>query len=352
MRNVVRLTTLFFLLIVLTGCDRSVSGISSEDFQVSLVEHDKLNFINFQCVASADTYDDILWEFPSGELVSGFKSITAHFPYKGEYVIKVKVTKGINSSEFKKTVFVRRDDPYVSKGEKLVWHEEFDDVTLNPELWNVRANHYENNHWRESDGSQNISVVDGALKIITHNDDEPQKVGNYSSIQINTQGNKEFAYGRIEFRAKLPANKNIRTTLSLFGNDIDEVGWPACGEMNITDRIVTEPRAIYSGVHTFSDYEYASNADSVSIDDFDTEFHTYGIHWTPDKIDFYVDAPEKVYYSYFPKERNSRTWPFSKPFFVALGLVMGGDRIGRQGVDNGPFSQVLYIDYIRVYQSM
>lgn len=347
------LQLIFFVCIVigLPSCSNSISGISNDDFQISLIEREKLNFINFQCIASSDLYDDIIWEFPSGKLVSGYSSVTAYFPYKGEYVVKVKVTKGMSSSEYTKTVFIRRDDPYVVKGEKLVWHDEFDDSILDPALWNTRVTHFQDNKWSDPDARQHINITDGILKIFTNKDGEPQKVGNYTSINLNTQKTKEFTYGRIEFRAKLPTNKNIRPTLSMLGNDIDEQGWPACGEANITNRITIAPKAIYSAVHTFSNYEYTQHVDSVGINTYDTDFHVYGIYWSPDKIEFYVDAPSNVYYKYEPMERNNKTWPFSKPFFLSLGLVMGGDRIGRQGVDNSSLSRDLYIDYIRVYQN-
>lgn len=351
MKYILRIILFLCIVICFVSCNNSVSGISNDDFQVSLVEREKLNFINFQCIASVDKYDNIIWEFPSGKLVSGYPSVTAYFPYKGEYVVKVKVTKGLSTSEYTKTVFVRRDDPYVAKGEKLIWHDEFDDSVLDPTFWNLKSTHFQDNRWSDSDGKQNVLISDGILKLFTCKDGELQKVGNYTSVSLNTQKMKEFTYGRIEFRAKLPANKNIRPTLSMLGNDIDESGWPSCGEMSIANRITIDPRVIYSAVHTFSNYEYTQHADSVGVDTYDSEFHVYGILWTPDKIQFYVDSPSNIYYTYDPVVRNSKTWPFSKPFFLSLGLVMGGDRIGRQGVDNSSLPRDLSIDYIRVYQN-
>lgn len=338
-------------MLTLSSCNNKVDGVSSDDFQISLVEREKLNFVRLECSADKSKYDEIIWELPSGQLVSGYSAITAYFPYKGEYAVKVKITKGLRSSEYSKTVFVRRDDPYVAKGEKLVWNEEFDDVNLDPTYWNSRATHFRNREWGNSDGKANMLVENSILKLSPYKEGEVQQIGDYSSIYINTQKKKEIAYGRIEFRAKLPANKNIRPILSLLGNDVDEVGWPTCGEINATNQVVIDHKAIYSAVHTFSNYEYTHQSDSVSIPTFDTDFHIYGINWTPDKIDFYIDTPSNIYYTYNPKERNSKTWPFSKPFFVNIGLVMGGDRIGRQGIDNSSLSRDLYIDYIRVYQN-
>lgn len=351
MKYTLRIILFLCIVVCFVSCNNSVSGISNDDFQVSLVEREKLNYISFQCIASTDKYDNIIWEFPSGKLVSGYPSVTAYFPYKGEYAVKVKVTKGLSSSEYTKTVFVRRDDPYVAKGEKLIWHDEFDDSVLDPSFWNLRSTSFQDNRWSDSDGKQNVAIADGVLKLFTCKEGEPQKVGSYISVSLNTQKMKEFTYGRIEFRAKLPANKNIRPTLSMLGNDIDESGWPACGEMSIANRITIDPKVVYSAVHTFSNYEYTQHADSVGVDTYDSEFHVYGILWTPDKIQFYVDSPSNTYYTYDPVVRNSKTWPFSKPFFLSLGLVMGGDRIGRQGVDNSSLSRDLFIDYIRVYQN-
>lgn len=344
-----------FILVLLTvlsvsSCGRSVKGVSADDFQISLVERDKLNFVKLECTANKDKYDEVIWELPSGKLASGYSSVTAYFPYKGEYNVKMKIIKGLNSVEFAKTVFVRRDDPYVAKGEKLVWSEEFDDPTLNTKFWTSRSTNFRNNQWSASDGKDNLSIEESYLKISASKPNEQQKVGDYTSVYVNTLKLKEFAYGRVEFRAKLPANKNIRAVLSLVGNDIDEIGWPSCGEMSVANQILVENKILYSAVNTYSNYEQTHHSDSIQIPTLDSEFHIYGINWTPENIDFYVDKPSNIYYSYNPQNRNSKTWPFTKPFFVNLGLVMGGDRIGRQGVDNENLTKCLCIDYIRVYQ--
>ena len=52
-------------------------------------------------------------------------------------------------------------------------------------------------------------------------------------------------------------------------------------------------------------------------------------------------------YTFAPKEKNEKTWPFDQPFFVILNLAIGGN-FGGPEVDDSIFPKEFIIDYIKV----
>ena len=50
-----------------------------------------------------------------------------------------------------------------------------------------------------------------------------------------SKGKFEFQYGRVEIRAKLPQGQGTWPALWLLGGNIDQVGWPRCGEIYIME---------------------------------------------------------------------------------------------------------------------
>jgi beta-glucanase (GH16 family) len=80
------------------------------------------------------------------------------------------------------------------------------------------------------------------------------------------------------------------------------------------------------------------------------EFHTYGLLWTNQYLQFYLDDPGNVKLNFLrPVDFNDANWPFSKPFYFLMNIAVGGDWGGIQGVDDSIFPTSLEIDYVRVY---
>ena len=78
-------------------------------------------------------------------------------------------------------------------------------------------------------------------------------------------------------------------------------------------------------------------------------FHVYGILWTSNKIDFFVD--DKRYHTVVrdPGE-DFRGWPFDQRFHLIMNLAVGGNWGGQKGIDDTIWPQKLEIDYVRIYQ--
>ncbi|WP_339918170.1 glycoside hydrolase family 16 protein [Yeosuana marina] len=235
---------------------------------------------------------------------------------------------------------------------QLVWSDEFDDNGVNLDNWNfvLWDAGKVNNEWQKYvNDTAYYKVEDGKLYITAKKTGENIK-GGYTSIRLSTQDKKEFQYGRIEFRAKMPKGRGTWPALWMLGSNHDEVRWPKCGEIDVMEHVGSEPNITTTNIHTKSDYGYTNNKTAINLKSAEKEFHNYGIIWTKDDIKFYVDSPDNIKNTYCPEEKNLDNWPFDQPFYLIMNFAVGGTLGGKEGVDETIFPQSMVVDYVRVYQ--
>lgn len=230
---------------------------------------------------------------------------------------------------------------------KLVWEENFDGKTLNEKNWNFEiGNGCPNCGWgnneRQLYSKENHQLVDGNL-IITAKKNGDQ----YSSTRITTKGKKEFQYGYIEARAKLPVGQGIWPAFWMLGSNIDKVGWPKCGEIDILEYVGREPDMVFTSLHTQDSHGNTVNTKKTKFEDIEEGFHTYAVDWNQDKMDFYVDG--NLVYTFQPENKTEAIWPFNQPYYILVNMAIGGN-FGGPEVDDSIFPQEFIIDYIRVYE--
>lgn len=230
----------------------------------------------------------------------------------------------------------------------LIWQDEFDEdgapashwfhETVPPNngnWWNNEQQHYTNRR-------VNSIVENGYLKIIAKREDYQGK--DYTSARMITKDRFEFQYGRVEIRAKLPVGQGTWPALWLLGENIDEVSWPRCGEIDIMEHGDGEPGLVSSSVHqaNANGDDYVQRGEQV-IQNEDTEFHVYRMDWTEDYLEFFVDGRR---HHYVGIDQNT---PFHQPFFLIFNVAMGGNFVGNS-IDPDFVSSEMVVDYIRVYQ--
>ena len=231
---------------------------------------------------------------------------------------------------------------------KLVWEENFNGSQLDEEVWNFElGNGCPNNcGWGNNEKqiytNSNHELKDGFLIITIKKENEA-----YSSTRITTAGKKEFKYGRIEARAKLPLGKGIWPAFWMLGSNIGKVGWPLCGEIDIMEYVGREQHMIYTTLHTQDSHGNSKNSKKTQIENIENGFHIYAVEWSEEKMDFFVD--DTLVYTFLPEKKTETIWPFNQPFFILLNVAVGGN-FGGQDVDNSIFPQQYIIDYIKVYQ--
>lgn len=230
----------------------------------------------------------------------------------------------------------------------LVWEENFDGDSLDTDLWNFELGDgcdqgicgWGNQELQRYTDS-NHSLSDGLLTI------NIEKGNFYTSTRITTKGKKEFQYGKVEARMKLPQGDGLWPAFWMLGNDIDDAGWPDCGEIDIMEYVGRMPGIVHHSLHTRSSHGATINTKKVIVANPEEEFHIYGMEWSSKAIDFYVDG--ELEYTYAPGTTNNDYWPFDKPFYFLLNAAVGGGFGGPVTTDE-IFPQQFQIDYIKVYQ--
>ena len=250
--------------------------------------------------------------------------------------VRTTLSAGSNNKEF-----VNKD------GWKLIWSDEFNYHGLpDSTKWNfnVGGNGWGNNekqYYTEKDKS-NAIVAKGVLTIIV----KKQKKENreYTSARLLTKGRFDFKYGRIEARAKVPSAIGTWPAVWMLGADIDQIGWPACGEIDILEHRGIELNKMYGTLHYPNHAGANGNGKTKVIENATTSFHVYAVEWDAKALNFFID--DSLYHTV----ANSDSIPFNHNFFVLINLALGGNFGGE--IDKQFAVSKFTIDYIRVYQKL
>ncbi len=243
--------------------------------------------------------------------------------------------------------------PESYSGYDLIWQEEFNDNVLSndwvyemgdgcPDIcgWgNQELQYY-------TDRPENLYFQEGKLVIEARQ--ESYNGSNYTSARIITKDKQEFQYGRIDIRAKLPFGQGLWPALWMLGSNIDQVGWPACGEIDIMELVGHESETVHGTCH-WADVNgnRALFGDSYTLDSgiFWDEFHVFSILWDENQINWYVD--DNLYHTI--NTGTSDLSEFRNSFFFILNIAVGGTWPGSPDATT-TFPQKMAVDYIRVFQ--
>jgi len=243
---------------------------------------------------------------------------------------------------------------------ELVWSDEFEGSgTPDTSKWT-----YDVGDWGWGNGElqyytvareKNARLEDGNLIIEAHKNDLGSP---WTSTRLTTRGKVSFVYGKIEFRAKVPKEKgNWAAGWTLGDEYVDEKSWPYCGEIDILESVGYEMEnesgngIAHASAHCGAYYFKLGNqpTGTINVTSMENDFHTYGVIWTSDYIEAYVD--DEVYFRY-DDNTSDLSWPFSQPQNLILNLAMGGGWGGLMGMDDSVQSQKMIVDYVRVYQKV
>lgn len=308
----------------------------------------------------------------------GESSKTITLLLKGDEIVEGKETieltfynpKNVSIPTSKLTITLKDDDdntagltipkegyttPKEYPGMTLEWADEFDGTSLNTNWWSFETGdgcpnncgwgNNELQYYRED----NTSVVDGHLVITA----KKQAFGNrdYTSSRIVTKGKKIFKYGRIDIRAALPKGKGLWPALWMLGTNIDAVGWPACGEIDIMELTGDLPNRVVGTVHygaNVASHQYKGESYYLSGGkNFQDEFHVFSIKWQADKIEYLVD--DVPFYTVTPATTGNAVYPFNKTFFFIFNIAVGGNFPGNPD-GSAAFPQRMIVDYVRVFK--
>ncbi|MGA4643771.1 glycoside hydrolase family 16 protein [Limisphaera sp. 4302-co] len=252
---------------------------------------------------------------------------------------------------------------------KLVWADEFDRPGLpDPTRWNYEEGFVRNRElqYYTVARTNNARVENGLLIIEAHKERFPNRrhrpdapperwqqsrqFAEYTSASLTTRDRASWTYGRFEIRARVPGGRGTWPAVWMLGTNITEVGWPACGEIDILEYVGHEPGIVHANVHTRGYNHVRGNGRGarLRVPDAETNFHTYALEWTPERLDFFVD--DRKFFTLENDGTGADSWPFDAPQYLILNLAIGGAWGGQQGVDDSIFPCRFEIDYVRVYQ--
>lgn len=255
------------------------------------------------------------------------------------------------------------DKPEESK--VLIWSDEFDYTGLpDNSKWDYEYGYIRNEEQQfyMKERLENSEVRNGQLVITGrkerfknpwYKEGSPKWQFNreyveYTSASIITRGKFSVKYGRIEVRAKLPQGKGTWPAIWMLGDNISEVGWPKCGEIDIMEFLGRKSSTIYATCH-YGDIngKHKSDGKHINVDPKPSEdFHIYAMNWYPDKIDFYYD--DRMYFTFKTDQANvGSNNAFRKPFYLLMNFALGG--WGGE-IDKTKLPQEYLIDYVRIYR--
>ncbi|AZQ64282.1 carbohydrate-binding protein [Flammeovirga pectinis] len=264
------------------------------------------------------------------------------------YQIKATDNDGLVTITNQQSITV--NDPDINEPQ-LIWSDEFNYTGLpDPSKWgyDVGNGGYGNNELQNytENRLENARVENGHL-IIEARRDWHQNI-EYSSARLVTKNKGDWLYGRVDVSAKLPGGKGTWAAIWMLPTDWEYGGWPDSGEIDIMENVGYDPNTVHGTVHTEAYNHRIGTQLSNSIDKstYQSEFHSYSVEWTEDKMDFFIDGEK--YFTHL-KHGGSPEWPFDKRFHLILNLAVGGDWGGALGVDSNIWPQRMEVDYVRVY---
>ncbi|MEI3295673.1 MAG: glycoside hydrolase family 16 protein [Eubacterium ventriosum] len=261
---------------------------------------------------------------------------------------KSLLTKALLTFSVIGTVFAFSNTVKAADNYELVWSDEFNGNSLDTNTWNYEIG---TGSWGWGNNEQqyytdrNIKVSNGTMKITAKREDYGGM--KYTSSRITTKNKKNFKYGKIEARIKMPKFKGVWPAFWMLGANQDSVGWPKCGEIDIMEAINDE-NLVYGTLHWFHDpgNNNADSGSSVAVAN-RTEYHVYGVEWTADKLRWYVDG--KVYRTM--DVSNDSFSEVRKEYFVIFNMAIGGQWPGYD-IDETAFPATMEVDWVRAYKKV
>jgi len=227
---------------------------------------------------------------------------------------------------------------------KLVWSDEFNYSGL-PDTanWTNEVGFIRNNElqYYTAQRIENSIVHDGSLLIIGRK--ELYDSAGYTSASLTTDRKHSWTYGRMEARMKLPKGQGMWPAFWMLGQNIHEVGWPRCGEIDIMEHINNED-ILYGTLHWHND-KHVSSGSKIPCDI--EEFHNYSVEWAGDSIKWFLD--DVKYHSVCINDSTNSTSELHKPYYIILNMAIGGDW-PQNPDETAQFPDTVFVDYVRVFQ--
>lgn len=256
---------------------------------------------------------------------------------------------------------------------KLVWHDEFSrNGRIDTTKWTYEEGFVRNDEpqWYQRN---NVYCLNGKLILEARRERKPNPTynpdGKYygqqrqfieaTSGSVQTRGLKEFQYGRIVVRARIPVGLGSWPAIWTLGSC--KVPWPSCGEVDIMEfyRIDNDPKILANAAWGGDTWELPHwNTKRIPFSHFTAKdphwaekFHIWRMDWDEHAMKIYLDN-ELLNNIPIDSTINGQLAgaginPFRNPHFILLDMAL---RPSDGKVANFPLPMKYEIDYVRIYR--
>lgn len=247
---------------------------------------------------------------------------------------------------------------------KRAWADEFNTpagVSPSPKKWVFDLGgepQWGNEEWQSYTRSPRNVSTDGRghLAITARREKEPLgpcPVGScdITSGRITTKGRFSQTYGRFAARMKLPAGQAIWPAFWMMGRNIDRVGWPNNGEIDIMELLGNDPGTVYGTAHGpgFVNAGIGGSGGLPGGAPITGHWHVFSVDWGPRKLRWRIDGRP-----FFQLRRSSlkdgQRWVFDHPHYLLLNLAVGGQWPGKPDATT-PFPSTMLVDWVRAFRA-
>ena len=240
-----------------------------------------------------------------------------------------------------------------SQAESQVWSDEFDGpagAPVDPRNWQHETGEggWGNHELEAYTADPANSHLDGAghLAVVARRRGESADpaADRYTSARLITLGKVSFEYGRISIDAQLPVGQGLWPGFWALGDDIETVGYPDSGEIDIMEGN-GQPGVLLGNLHG-PDTQNEVSTMGKGINSVPTgRFSRYSMLWTP--IGISLSAEGHDYFVGVPADlASTATWSFDKPYYLLVNLAVGGTLPGPPD-GTTPFPAQLLVDDVR-----
>lgn len=244
---------------------------------------------------------------------------------------------------------------------QLIWRQEFNGKALvkpDQTIWGYdlggqNANNeeqlYTNSKYNAAmDGAGNLVIT--AKRIVEGSAQWEKCIScKFSSARLKTQDKLGFRYGRMEARIKMPAGVGTWPAFWMLGANLDVVGWPESGELDIVEARGSDPTLVFGTAHGpgYNGAEGTQLGNTIFANaPLSAGYHIYAIEWGKNYVNWYFD--NQVYHRMTPASVSPDEYVFNREMFLILNLAMGGSFTGE--IDPNLQRARMYVDYIRYYK--
>ena len=177
----------------------------------------------------------------------------------------------------------------------------------------------------------------------------------YTSARLTTQGKFAFTYGLVEASIKMPAGEGLDSAFWSLGSDLNTVGWPQSGEIDMAEYLGNLLGAgggtYHIGLHgplvANPSTQWQVGADPSIGTSLSAGFHTYWIEKAPGSITVGIDGITEgtITSAQLPAADQ---WVFNAPSNLLLDVAVGGNYEGPVQPST-KFPATMLVDYVRYY---